>query len=313
MIKKYIITAHTNPEQLKRLICKLNDEYSIFYIHIDLKSDISEFKKVIDFNNVIFIENRIDCIWGDFSIVVATINLLKEASKSGDSDKDSKIIVLSGQDYPIKSLSDINNYLKANKEYEFISFELDPIPNDHERIKKYKINVSSKRGNFMLLNSFFNSNLKDKLRRIKYLIKKIISFDDFTNMLFDRKPLFQDNYKGSNWFCINEKTAVKILRYIDKNKTKLYNYYKYTFCADEHFFHTILKDMMKENKDIKIKPCLHFIDWNRKNIPWVLLPVTFTTIDLELLLKQPENKLFARKFDQDMDEEILNLLDENIG
>ena len=50
--KIYIITAHKRPEQLERLIHQLNDAYSSFYIHIDLKSDIGDFEYLNSITNV---------------------------------------------------------------------------------------------------------------------------------------------------------------------------------------------------------------------------------------------------------------------
>jgi hypothetical protein len=65
---------------------------------------------------------------------------------------------------------------------------------------------------------------------------------------------------------------------------------------------------MEKDNSIKVKLNLHFIDWDRKDVS---LPVTFKQEDIQLLLQQPEQKLFARKFDVNIDEHILNLLDEN--
>ncbi|MEL0651247.1 hypothetical protein V6246_07405 [Algibacter sp. TI.3.09] len=78
MNKRYILTVHKNPKQLKRLIEKLDDKKSKFYIHVDLKVDIAIFLNQIQNSNVYFIEERVNCIWGDFSQVIATINLLKK-------------------------------------------------------------------------------------------------------------------------------------------------------------------------------------------------------------------------------------------
>ncbi|MDH2207311.1 MULTISPECIES: beta-1,6-N-acetylglucosaminyltransferase [unclassified Empedobacter] len=78
MIKKiYLIQAHQYPHQLLRMINSLQDTDVVFYIHIDIKSDLNLFTSVIKSDNVFFIKDRVDCIWGDFSQVKATLNLLK--------------------------------------------------------------------------------------------------------------------------------------------------------------------------------------------------------------------------------------------
>ena len=100
-----------------------------------------------------------------------------------------------------------------------------------------------------------------------------------------------------------------MLVFIEKNKDELYRYYKYTICADELFFHTLLKELMKNDHSIKIKSSLHYIDWQRKNVS---LPVIFKVEDFNLLQGQSINFLFARKFDTDVDESILDLIDKKI-
>ena len=40
----YIILTHKSPIQLERLISRLDDQDSTFFVHIDLKTDIEQFK-----------------------------------------------------------------------------------------------------------------------------------------------------------------------------------------------------------------------------------------------------------------------------
>jgi len=47
MEKNYIILVHENPQQLLRLIKALDDNKSFFYIHVDKKVDIQDFKELI--------------------------------------------------------------------------------------------------------------------------------------------------------------------------------------------------------------------------------------------------------------------------
>lgn len=312
MKKTYIIAVHKNPDQLKRLIEVLLDENSVFYIHVDLKIDVEIFTSKINFPKVYFIKERVNCIWGDFSQVIATINLLKNAILR--KEPYSKILFLSGQDYPIQSLKEIDKYLYENKEYEFISFDEIPYNETNKlyvnRVLKYKINVVDEKVDFRLLSPILCSgfaNLKlfiSLVLRNKIKIYEILSF-----IRIGRKSIFQDHFKGSNWWAFNYSTAVKMLAYIEKNKTKLDKYYNYTLCADEQFFHTILKELMKIEDSIKIKSSLHHIDWQRKNVS---LPVIFTAEDFNVLREKSSGFLFARKFDMDIDESILDLIDDSI-
>lgn len=312
MDKRYIITAHDYPEQLKRMIDRLSDENSTFYIHVDLKSDITQFKNIVSNTNVRFINTRVDCIWGDISQVTATLNLLEVAMK--DAPKNSMIIFISGQDYPIKSPKYIDAYLESHGEYDFLDYTTTPIPKDSDiyktRVKKYKINLSSQREDFVILDSIFSFNPGNLKTILQLLVKGKLRAKDFF-MLFNpkRKSIFKEHYKGTNWFCLTRATLEKIMAYLDLHKDRLLKYYRYTLCPDEQIFHTILHEIMKEDKTIKLMDNLHFVDWERKNVP---LPVTFSKEDKGLLLDQPEHKLFARKFRMDVDGEILDLIDQKV-
>lgn len=313
--KKYIITTHNNPKQLKRLLNILNDTYSTFYIHVDLKSDVEDFKKEIKNENVIFINERIDCIWGDLSQVIATINLLRNATKFEENIDNTKIIFLSSNDYLIKKIDNLNTYLLKNKDFEFISFQFEDkiLPKKHpnyiSRVESYKYNFSSKRGDYLITKGFISENFIGKILLLKFLLTNKIKLSFFIDSFFKRKSIFNNHFKGPNWFSLNQNTAKKILNYIDQNNKTLFKYYKYTLCADEQFFHTVLEEIIKKDTSIKIKPYLHFIDWDRQNVP---LPVTFTSNDFNLLVSQPDDKFFARKFDVNLDSNILDMLDKNI-
>ena len=76
----YLIIAHDQPRQFKRMIKALDSEYVSFFVHIDSKRNISEFSCPNFKDNVIFIKNRISVIQGGFSLTQAMINLMKKAS-----------------------------------------------------------------------------------------------------------------------------------------------------------------------------------------------------------------------------------------
>lgn len=60
----YMIAAHTDALQLKRLVLSLKEVYTDFYIHIDSKSDISSFVQELKGIDVVFIKNRVNTNWG---------------------------------------------------------------------------------------------------------------------------------------------------------------------------------------------------------------------------------------------------------
>jgi len=64
----YLVLCHTDPPQLKRLTNAL-DHRADFFIHVDLKSDISAFMALSLPNTARFIEERERVSWGGFSLL----------------------------------------------------------------------------------------------------------------------------------------------------------------------------------------------------------------------------------------------------
>ena len=63
----YLISAHTDPKQLRRLINALSfgvEDFVEFFVHVDAKVDEIPFKKECNLPNVHFCPNRYWIQWG---------------------------------------------------------------------------------------------------------------------------------------------------------------------------------------------------------------------------------------------------------
>lgn len=305
MEKIYLILAHKSSEQIEKQINALQEEKVTFYIHIDLKSDLNEFKNLERIPNVILIKERVDCIWGDFSIVIATLNLIKNVIKNHN---DGFCILMSGNDYPIKSKKVINSFLNENKDKIFINLRNAETvwPNFNERIDKYRINLSSNRDHFLLLKQGLSK------KNLKHFIKGRIALKDFIFVLFKKRKININMkfYGGSQWWAMNINDLIKIYDFIQSNKSELFPFFKYSHVPDEFFFHTIIMYVIQNDNADKIQDSLTYVNWSRKNCK---LPVTFGINDISELRNQPTIKLYARKFDINFDKEIFEEIDKNIS
>jgi hypothetical protein len=303
MVEKiYLIQAHQYPKQLLRLINKLNEVNVFFYIHIDLKSNISLFQDIIKGSNIFFIENRVDCIWGDFSQVRATLNMIEQLLSKGH-PTNSRIIFLSGQDYPIKPLSYINKFISNNNDNCYINIESMTQSGSHhlKNLKAFKINHSSKRYDFSMVSKYHLKSI------IKGLFQGKIRNGNLLLLFKEKKlPLDLLFFRGSNWFSFNYVVLDKVMNFYKVNSEFLDIFFKQTLCPDEIFFQSILMQLKKYDDSINILPSLTYDNWKREGVE---LPVTFKIDDLQELLVQPEHKLFARKFDENIDSAILQELD----
>jgi alr4323 protein len=302
MQKNYLILAHKNPLQLGRMIERLDDGASKFFIHLDAKTPIEPFAACLEGAHICFIEPRERCVWGDFSIVRATIHLMEAAS-----EEQGLFILMSGQDYPIQSQGYINAFLESNKEFDFI--EIEPLEEKwkpkmvKDKLEHYHILHSEERGHSNCYAPFAHCSVFQKLRTLTHLLKGRLSRKNFRLLcsLPKRVAPFERQYAGSQFWAFSERTFYAVLHYIREHKAALEGYYKYTSSPDEVYFHSVLMHLVAKDSTIKLKEQITYVNYFRKNN-------VFITEDFDKLTSA-KGKLFARKFDTDIDIEILNKLD----
>ena len=143
----YIISAYQKPELLQRLVHRLNSPPDCFFIHYDLRSPAAEFRQLTrafrDHPNVKLLPRHI-CRWGDFGHVQATLKAIAEIAKLGFACDHA--ILLTGQDYPIKSNLMIRQRLAAAAGRSFMESTAWPIPDWEKgrairRIENYHIHL----------------------------------------------------------------------------------------------------------------------------------------------------------------------------
>ncbi len=310
----FIILAHKDPTQLLRLVSKLESANSFFYIHIDRNSKIQDFKRVLkDKDNVIYLgeASRESGVWGGFGIVKATINGLRKVIED---ERKGHVYLLSGQDYPLQPLNFIQKFLRKHQSTDFITTWKMPAPHwqngGYYRLQKYRINKTDNRGDYVLLSSLFDSSFytKDNLKVI-YTLIRLKKYRDI-KLIFNRRNFSSiiPPYGGHQWFCFCALTAQKILSFIDENPM-FTKFHQYTLLSDEFFFQSIIMHLKKKDQSILLKPTLTYTNWNKKGVN---LPVTFKTHDFPELKIAAQNHLFARKFNEKMDNEILSLIDQKL-
>lgn len=111
----YIISAYKDAPHLSRLI-KALDEDADFYVHIDQKADSRPFKELLG-DKVTFVQSHW-ISWGGWEQVEYQKELLAAVLRSGIGY--SRVVCLSGQDYPLWSNERIHRYFKERPNTEFI-------------------------------------------------------------------------------------------------------------------------------------------------------------------------------------------------
>src|SRR5215831_2771948 len=111
----YIILAHHLPIQTIRLVRRLAGPDSRFLIHWDRRSpddDLRAILKELKHKCDVTPLPRHACYWGAFSIVAATLEGIDVAC--ADPRGFERLILLSGQDYPIKSRAAIKAFFASH-------------------------------------------------------------------------------------------------------------------------------------------------------------------------------------------------------
>lgn len=292
MKKAYIIIAHKNPLQVRRLVSRLNDGFSEFFIHIDKTVAIAPFEIIKEIGDVVQFIERVDSKWGGFGSVQASLNGLKAVK---DSKKHfDRIFLLSGQDYPIKSNNYINDFLEKYPKSVFIEYY--PIPD-------YQKWPGKDRGGSYRVDKYYIG-----LKWYELLQSKAMNFlSAYISSLQRKIPNRMKAFTGSTWWSVDLYTLNYILDY-DLKHPEYRSFHQFTFVPDELFLHMIVAN----SKDKILLKNLE--NDNRRLIIWesnsAAHPNTLQAHDFATI--QASEQLFARKFDEKTDTAILDLIDSNI-
>ncbi len=290
----YLILAHQNPQQLARLISTLDNDEVVFWVHIDKGSSVEDFKRMAPSNNrIFFLKQRMKIFWMGYSMVNATLLLIKAALRSPLACR--YYVLLSGTDYPIKGNRYILDFYK-NATTQFINtFGLEDALWSH-KISKYH---------------YFDTNIFNPRG---WLNEKIPFLHRFAMRLYRlvqgklpgrRFPFTMEPYGGGQFWSLTAECVSYIDRYMEANKA-VARFYKFTHSPDEMVFPTII---MNSGYGVELKKCaedrfwyheqkfvtgfgtcLRYIDWH----PARELPAILKDEDFEKLLSSEDH--FARKF-----------------
>ncbi len=277
----FLILAHNNPNQLARFLRTLETSSHYFFVHIDKKSR-DDFSELNNISNCKLIKKRVSCNWGGFSLVKATLNLLKEAYFSGHF---SYFHLLSGADYFCSTNQQFDAFFNTTSK-SFLSIS-DGTPFEW-RLKIYTFNdIINRRGKW-----------KNILWHTDDIQRKLLTHIKI------RKEIQERFYYGSQWFSLSHEIIHYVLKFCKRNPQFVRRFYL-TFVPDESFFHMII---MNGPFASKITPNnLRFIDWQRK-APKEPLPRTLSIDDYADIVKS--GSFFCRKISLPKSAELLDKLDE---
>lgn len=324
----YFLLVHRDPVLFGRLVRQLNNpSVTSFIVHLDKKvKDISQYEEQVkDIGNVYFTTKRVNCCWGGFSLVQATLNVIQTTIEN--KIKYDYAIMMSGQDYPLKNNKYIHDFFKysgralymeafspttGTKEWQrsFFGSRLDDYYYQTIDGKSwYRYDGGSKYWKCEDARS-------DKTERAWIPCGEPVGLFDTNECKGSRKehrPAFiKEWWGGSQWWALT-KEAVEHIHAKVKEDDGYISFHKYTFIPDENFFQSLILNSDKFGKYV-INNRLRFIDFSEpdpKNMPktfgdeYLSELKEFCSVDYPMML-------FARKFDSEKSARVLDEIDKLI-
>ncbi len=278
----YLVIAHNNFYTLSRLISMLDHERNDIFLHIDKKVQhppFDEMKKLVKKGNL-FITKRLDVRWGHSTQVDCEMLLLSSAVKTDDYDY---VHLLSGVDLPIKSQEYIHAFFDKNPDRQFL--QVGWAEKHMWRLNKYTFFTGYNEKNIL---TRVAANLSDILNN-KLNVNRLKKYGDIKVV------------KTANWFSVTGDCA----RYIVSKKRFIRKLTRYTVCADEMFLGTVIFNSPFASQVYVPEPSwdghMRYID-RINNVG--SSPHTLIMEDKDIL--DNTDMLFARKFDENVDKDIID-------
>ena len=272
----YIITAHTLPDHLVRLVRRLDSENAHFFIHLDLSAagEVVQTAQggLAELPNVRFLARR-KCSWASFSLVEAALDGVKSLLEAPE--EIGYGVLLTGQDYPLKTAAEIESALEQAGDRSFMGYW----PSAGRYLNRVQ------RWNWH--GEILGRRVRLPNRAIPLTVRRSL-------------PAGLEPFTGSAHWCLS-RACLELVRDLESSSPETIEFFHHAAVPDETFFQTVL--LNSPLAGTIVNDDLRYIDWSGGgNSPRVL-----TSRDLNRLLESQD--LFARKFDPRVDAAVLDGLD----
>ncbi|WP_216870827.1 beta-1,6-N-acetylglucosaminyltransferase [Modestobacter excelsi] len=275
----FVVLAHRLPQQLIRMVDSLTSAATSFHVHIDRRAPAAVFDQastVLGPRADVTILPRMDTPWGSLGQVLATVEGIRSARRAGAET----VVILSGQDYPIKPTAQIVAFFAANPGRSFI--EVRPLPRE-DWPGRGGLQLYDGRGWSVLGRSVV---WKDR-RRTSWMPSRPVDLGTWVP------------HHGSPSFALHSAAADHVVEQLSRRPVR--RRFAAVQIPDETAVHTVLANSRLRHQVVS-RNLVH-ADWTANgDHPEVLGPG-----DLPALAGS--DALFARKFDVGVHPDVLDLVD----
>jgi hypothetical protein len=281
-----LILAHKDQPQIEFLIKQLQHPSFNIYLHLDKNASYTYHDIQGNYKRI---ENNYACSWGGYSVAKATFNLLKKAFDDGNE----YFILISGQDFPVKTNEQIFDFFLKNRGKSFIymiskeQVKVEPLVDYNNFLQRFSLIHVPKRAPknvFEKIGFSFKSRWRQLQKKYSFL----------------RFPMPANIYAGENWFNLHRVEVAHLLAEYHKSIILRFRL-SLGLSMEEVLPHTLLnRNLLTKNW---VNDSLRFTIWK----PNTSHPECLSYENLDEAVSS--NELFARKFD---DIKVIHQLSEKL-
>ena len=277
--------AHKNMAQLSRLIAYFTHDCDVF-VNIDKKSEVSA-NEIDELGSMPQVRAIYRCSvnWGGFSILRTEMFMLREALKHSDAGY---FHLISGQDYPVKPLSQFLDFFEQRNGEEFLQYVELPSPRWEG-------------GTFSRFQYYYPYDWTQKGKDARRWVLKIVEFQKRHRLKHRIPDYFDHLYGNSQWFSLSREACDKLVQFTQDHPSH-YRRMWMTFAPEESYTATVLMNLMPKDRFSRWN--YRFIRWKRENGN---NPANLDASHFHFLLER--NFLFARKMELPCSQNLMRLID----
>lgn len=279
----FLVLAHRGAAQVGRLTRRLSGPGARVYLHVDAKADQAAFAASAAPETVV-LDEPVDVRWGGWGMVEATLRLIDRALL----DAPDHLYLMSGQDYPLRSLPAILDAVRA-ADTDWINV----VPMSNNAVDKPIARVTARLQPVPLVGRVWARRLKLGF----HLANRVLPPVDPARLAPDVAL-----YGGASWWCLTADT-MRLARAYLAEAPGLIQLLRRAHCPDEALFQTAL---MAVAPDRPRRPQPTYVRWDKRHGS-VESPMTLTADMVEDACAS--EALMARKFDAELHPAALDRLD----
>jgi hypothetical protein len=279
----YLVLAHYNPEGVGRLVRTLSAGGDAVVVHVDAKADQAPFEQHAPASTFVRYEtDRVDIRWGSSSIMRAQLHLMRTALR--EVPEADYYWLVSGDSYPLQSVTDAKAYLTANHPAEYLN--VIRMPRDDLDKPIYRLSHFR-----------FDFDARDGKYRLFWMALNRLARRPWKHHFRDMPP-----QGGSSWFTLTREATQYIVDYLDQNP-RFDRYVWHSGAPEEWLPHTLLENVSRFAA--RRHGALFWADFRETTAPPKPPPLDDAHIELlkhllvnpgEMGFPDPSPPLVARKF-----------------